>query len=79
MIEEYVKDNYYARFDIRSCHCYWETHFNDRLDFESWQSYWNAKSRSKAPDDNAYLKIMLLAISMQGLTLTGIVASEKQI
>ena len=32
VLEEYVEDNYYARFDTPSYHHYRETHFNARLD-----------------------------------------------
>ena len=31
MLEEYIKDNYYARFDTRSYHCFREINLNARL------------------------------------------------
>ena len=78
MLEEYVEDNYYARFDTRSYHCYRETHFNARLDVKSRQSRLSAKSRSTAPGQSACLKSMLRTITMQGLTLAAITAAEKR-
>ena len=35
VLEEYVKGNYYARFDTHSYHYCRETHFNARLDGKS--------------------------------------------
>ena len=32
VLEECVKDNYYARFNTHRYHCYRELHFNFRLD-----------------------------------------------
>ena len=36
MLEEYVEDNYYARFETHSYHRYREMHFNARLDLNCW-------------------------------------------
>ena len=38
MLEEYVEDNYHARFDTRSYHRYREMHFTARLDLNCWQT-----------------------------------------
>ena len=35
MLEKYVEDNYYGRFDTHSYHRHREIHFNARLDVES--------------------------------------------
>ena len=51
MFEEYVEDNYYARFDTSSYHRFRETHLNSRLDennarldIKSQQSHSSVKS-----------------------------------
>ena len=77
MLEEHVEDNYYARFDTRSYHCFRETHFNARLDIQSKQSHSGAKSRSRAPGNSVCLKSISMTITMQSLTLAAITASEK--
>ena len=75
MLEEYVKDNYYVRFDTHSFNCFRETHFNARQGVKSCQSRWSAKSRSNAPDKNMCLKTVSRTITMQELTLAAITAS----
>ena len=77
MLEEYVEDNYYARFDTHSYHRYRETHFNARLDVKSKQSHKSAKSRSRAPGHSGCLKSMSRTITIQGLTLAAITAAGK--
>ena len=57
MLEDYVADNYYARFDTRSYHRFRETYVNAR------QSQWSAKSRSKALVHSACLKSTNAAIT----------------
>ena len=49
-----------------------------RLDVKSWQSQSSGKSRSRAMDNSVCLKKMLRKITMQGMTLTAITASEKR-
>ena len=56
VLEEYVEDNYYTRFDTRSYHRFRETHFNARLDVKSWQSHWSTKSRSKGTRSKCVLE-----------------------
>ena len=88
VLEEYVEDNYYARFNTRSYHLLRETHYNARLDVnnarmevKSQQSHWGLKSKSRAPGHSVCLKSMSRTTTMQGLTLaaTCITASEKHI
>ena len=50
---------------------------NARLDVKSQQSHSSAKSRSRAPGHSVCLKSMLRTITIQGLTLAAIIASEK--
>ena len=59
MLEDYVANNYYARFDTCSYHHFWETHFNAK-------SQWSAKSRSRALGPSACLKSMLRTITKHG-------------
>ena len=47
MLEEYVKDNYYARFHYPSYHRYRERHFSILLDVKFYQSQWSVKYRSR--------------------------------
>ena len=84
MVDEYVEDNYYAMFDTHSYHCFREIHFNTRLNVnnarlnvKSWQSHSSMKCRSRAPVHSVSLKSMSRTITMQGLTLTTIIVSEK--
>ena len=65
MLEDYVEDNYYERFDTHSYYPFREGHFNARFDVKSQQSYSSAKSRSKAPGHSASLKNMSKTITMQ--------------
>ena len=51
--------------------------FNARLDVKSRQSYSCVKSRSRAPGHSTHLKSMLRKITMQGMTLASMTASEK--
>ena len=45
MLEEYVADNYYARFDTHSYHCCRETHFNINIwQMEGWTEIWTPLS-----------------------------------
>ena len=50
---------------------------NARLEVKSWQSHSSMTSRSRVSGHSACLKSMLRTITMQGLTLTAITASEK--
>ena len=84
MFEEYVEDNYYARYETRIYDCFRETHFNARLnvnnarlDIKSKQSHSSVKSRSRASGHSACLMSMSRIITMQGLALAAISASEK--
>ena len=70
-------NNYWARFDTHSYHCFRETHFNARLDIKSWQSHSSMKSRSKALSHSACLKSIPRTITVQGLTFAAITAAEK--
>ena len=54
-----------------------ETGFNARVDVKLWQSHWSMKCRPMAPGHNKCLKAMLWTITMQGLTLTAVIATEK--
>ena len=78
MLKGYVNDNYYARFDTCSSHSCREKDLNARVDVKLWQSHWRVKCRSREPGHSACLKGMLWATTMQGLTLTAIIAAEKQ-
>ena len=85
MLEEYVEDNYYARFDTRSYHRFRKTHLNARLnvnnarlDVKLQQSYSSTKSRSQAPGNIVCLRSMSRTITMQGLTFAAISPSEKR-
>ena len=84
MLEEYVEDNYYARFDICSYHPFREMHCNARfnvnnvgLDVKSQQSHSRVKSRSRVLGCRTCLKDIWRTITMQGLALTAITVSEK--
>ena len=77
MLEGYVKDNYYARFDTHSYHSCRETDFNARVNIKL-QSHWSVKCRSRTPGHSVCLKGMLRTMTMQGLTLAAIIAAEKQ-
>ena len=86
MLQGYVKDNYYARFDTPSYHHFREIHFNARLDVnnarldvKSRQSHLSAKSRSRSPGHSGCLKSISRTITMQGLTLAAITVTEKSI
>ena len=48
MLEEYVEDNNYARFDTFRYHRFIATPFNARLDVKSLQSQSSKKSSSRA-------------------------------
>ena len=77
MLEVYVKENYYARFDTRYYQRFKETHFNARFDVKSWQSHWSAKSTLTTLGHSARLKIMSMTITMKGLTLTASAQSDQ--
>ena len=52
MHEEYVKDNYYARFHTHSYHCCIEMHFTSRREV-NFDSHLSVKYRSKAAGHGA--------------------------
>ena len=60
-----------------SYYCYREMHIIARLNVKSLQSHRSMKSRSRAPGHSVCLKNMLRTITMQGLTLAAITASQK--
>ena len=47
MHEEYLEDNYNARFHTHSYHCCSKTHLSSRLE-ENFDSHWSIKCKSKA-------------------------------
>ena len=78
MLEWYVMNNNYKRFDAHSYHSCRETDFNARVDIKLRQNHWSIKCRSRALGHSACLQGMIWTITMQGLTLTAIIAAEKQ-
>ena len=60
--EEYVKDNYYARFHTHIYHCCSEMHFSSRLEVNL---------------NRACSKSIQRPITMQGFILIAITAAEK--
>ena len=74
MLEDCVKDNYYARFHIHSYHACREMHFYSRLDVK-FPSQWSRKCRSRG--HGVCLKSVSRTITMQGFILTAITAAEK--
>ena len=76
VLEEYV-DGVYAGFDTCGYHRFTATHFNARLHVKSRQSQSSGKSRSRALGHNVCLKSMLRKITMKGMILAAITASEK--
>ena len=82
--------NSMSRTDTMQClthsyHHFGETHFNARFDVnnaifdvKSQQSHSRAKSRSRALGHSACFKSMPMTITVQGLTLTAIITSEKR-
>ena len=84
MLEEYVEDNYYARFDTRSYHHFRETYLNARLDVNNTRrrkittKSLSAKSRSRAPSYRACLKSMSKKITMQGSSFAAKLNTKSQ-
>ena len=77
MLEEYVKDNHYARFHICGYQYCRETPFSSRLDIKFRQSQVSVKGILRTPCPGACLKSMPRTITMQRLTLTAMTAAEK--
>ena len=82
MLEEYVKDNYYARFDTRSYYHFTEMHFNARLNVNNARldlksRHLSAKSRSGALGHSACLKSLSRTITMKSLIHAAINVTEK--
>ena len=55
VLEEYVKDNYYARLNDPSLHGYRERYFSILLDVKFGQSQWSVKCRTRVPGQGACL------------------------
>ena len=72
MLEEGVKDNYYARSHTHSYHACREMHFHSIL-----AKHWSGKCRSRAPGHVARLKSVSRTITMQDFILTAITPAEK--
>ena len=66
MLEQYVEDDYCARFDTHSYHSFTETHFNARLDIK-YDKVTRVKSRPKALGHSVCLKSISRKVTIQGL------------
>ena len=84
VLEECVKDNYYARFHTHRYYWCREMHFISRRDIQFsslnlklWQCQWSVKCRSRVPGHGACLKSMSRTITMQLFILHAITAAEK--
>ena len=82
LLQECVKDKYYARFHLHSYHCCKEINFISRLDVNFLDSTQNfdkvsiALSRSRALGQGAFLKCVSRIITMQDFILPAITATE---
>ena len=82
MLEVYVEDNYYARFDAAITASEEGILMLDLTsimldDVKSKQSHFSMKSKSKALGHSVGLKSISRTITIQGLTLPAITISEK--
>ena len=75
MLEDCVKDNYYARFHIHSYRACREMHFHSRLDVKFQQSQWSMECMSRG--HGVCLKRVSRTITMHGFILTTIAAAGK--
>ena len=71
-------NNYFARFATCSYQSSRERDLNARVDVKLSQRHWNVKYKTRALGHSLCLKGMLRTITMQGLTLTALIATEKQ-